>query len=308
MPLTTTHYNHPENGNPSEFLARCLVEALPYIVGFRGKTIVIKIGGSFMESTEGKQALIKDIALLQLLGMKVVVVHGGGKEISARLERRGIETRFECGYRVTCEETMEEVEMTLSGKIGKELVMMLNQSGIRAAGINGKDGMLLRANRMTLQTQYGPRDIGQVGEVDALDPHILTLFMDSNYIPVVSPIGFDETGETFNLNADVVAAAVAKALSAEKLILMTDVDGVYTDFKNRSGFISRMTLLECGDLLAGRATLAGMAPKLECAIDAITGGVTSVHILNGGTPHSLLMEIFSKDGIGTVIEKGAHTW
>lgn len=278
-----------------------LIEAVPYILGLKQKVVVVKMGGSFLEHLEGKDAFIQDISLLQLLGMKVIVVHGGGKEISARLSRLGLESVFESGYRVTSDETMDEVEMTLSGRIGKELVLKLNRSGVKAAGINGKDGLLIHARKKYMTSPEGPIDIGQVGDVEAINPEIIKMLLSNDYIPVVSPIGYDQDGNTYNINADAVASALAGALKAEKLILMTDVDGVYLDYPKEESFKSLLSQSECIEILKENTNLKGMGPKLECALEALSSGVKSIHIINGSVPHSLLIEIFSDKGIGTMI-------
>lgn len=278
-----------------------LIEAVPYILGFRQKVMVVKMGGSFIEHEAGKAAFIEDIALLSLLGMKVIIVHGGGKEISARLNRLGLQSKFESGYRVTSEEVMDEVEMTLSGRIGKELVLKLNQSGVKAAGINGKDGLLIKAVRKVLTRDNETVDLGQVGDVEAINPEIIKMLVSNDYIPVVSPIGYDELGNTYNINADDVAAAIAGALEAEKLILMTDVDGVYLDYPNPESFQSKLDMKACKSILENDKNLGGMGPKLNCALDALASGVHSVHLINGSVAHSLLLEIFSDSGVGTMI-------
>ncbi len=280
-----------------------LIEAVPYILGLKQKVIVVKMGGSFLEHQAGKDAFIQDISLLQLLGMKVIIVHGGGKEISARLDRLGLESVFESGYRVTSDEAMDEVEMTLSGRIGKELVLKLNQSGVKATGINGKDGLLINARKKYLEGTDGLIDLGQVGDVAQINPEIIEMLLANDYIPVVSPIGYDQEGNTYNINADAVAAAIAGALRSEKLMLMTDVNGVYLDYPNESSFKSQLSKAECEAILKDNLELKGMGPKLECALEALSADVKSVHIINGSVAHSLLTEIFSDKGIGTMITK-----
>lgn len=280
-----------------------LIEAVPYILGLKQKVIVVKMGGSFLEHQEGKDAFIQDISLLQLLGMKVILVHGGGKEISARLDRLGLESVFESGYRVTSDEAMDEVEMTLSGRIGKELVLKLNQSGVKATGINGKDGLLINARKKYLEGPDGLIDLGQVGDVAQINPEIIEMLLANDYIPVVSPIGYDQEGNTYNINADAVASAIAGALKSEKLILMTDVNGVYLDYPNEASFKSQLSQAACEALLKDSIELKGMGPKLECALEALAADVKSVHIINGSVAHSLLTEIFSDKGIGTMITK-----
>lgn len=274
-----------------------LIESIPYIQRFRDKTVVIKLGGSLADSPEGRRAILQDIVLLSLVGMKIVLVHGGGKEISARLDRMGIESEFVGGYRVTGDAAITEVEMVLTGRINTELTLLLNNGGIKAVGISGKDGGWLKATKKWV----ADGDIGHVGEVANVDPTLINLLMSGGYTPVISPIGHDREGKTFNLNADDVASAVATAVGAEKLILMTDVDGIYKNYPDPESFVSKLNLDEAKALL--QIVKGGMIPKLTCAVNALENGVHSVHLLNGSTPHSLLVEVFSDSGIGTMIEK-----
>jgi acetylglutamate kinase len=278
-----------------------LVEALPLILHYKDKVIVVKMGGSFIESLEGKAAFIEDVALLKLLGMKVIVVHGGGNEISARLSRLGLESIFQEGYRVTSVEAMDEVEMTLSGRIGKELVLKLNRCGVKAIGVSGKDGMLIEAQKKYLKHSATSLDLGQVGDVAKINPQMLQMFLENDYIPVVSPIGYDSLGNTYNINADSVAAGIAVHLKAEKLVLMTDVNGVYLDYPKEESFRSCLTSTACRLLLEDSSSLRGMGPKLECALQAVEQGVSCVNIINGSTKHSLLMEMMSNEAVGTQI-------
>lgn len=278
-----------------------LVEALPFMLRYKGKVIVVKMGGSFIESEDGKAAFIEDVAFLRLLGMKVIVVHGGGKEISARLSRLGLESIFKEGYRVTSVEAMDEVEMTLSGRIGKELVLKLNNCGVKAIGVSGKDGMLIEAQKKYLKHSETSVDLGQVGDVAKINPEMLQMFLENDYIPVVAPIGYDRMGNTYNINADSVAASIAVHVKAEKLILMTDVNGVYLDYPKEESFRSHLTSEACRLLLEDSSELTGMGPKLECALQAVEQGVACVSIINGSTKHSLLAEMMSNEDIGTKI-------
>lgn len=280
----------------SDFVS-VLIESIPYIQKFRDKTAVIKLGGSLADSQEGRKAILQDIVLLNLIGMRIVLVHGGGKEISARLDRMGIESEFVGGYRVTGDAAITEVEMVLTGRVNTELTLLLNNGGIHAVGISGKDGGWIKA----IQKKVDDGDIGHVGEVSSVDPTLINLLMNGGYTPVISPIGYDVDGKTFNLNADDVASAVATAVGAEKLVLMTDVDGIYRNFPDPDSFISKLKLDDAKELL--KSVKGGMIPKLKCAINAIESGVHTVHLLNGSTPHSLLIEVFSNSGVGTMVEK-----
>lgn len=269
-----------------------LLEALPYIKRFHGKVVVVKYGGSAMRKLESQKAFIEDIVLLKYTGMKPVVVHGGGPEITQMLKKLEIEPVFKNGLRVTDERTLEVVEMVLAGKINKDIVMALNKKGGKAVGISGKDGELIVAER---ETMYG--DIGYVGRIVRVNPELLLSLLNEGYIPVVSPVASGIDGETFNVNADTAAAEIAISLNAEKLILLTDVDGIIKDGK----ILSYLTATEAEKLLEDGTVTGGMIPKLRCSLKAIENGVHSVHIINGGVAHSLLLEIFSDEGIGTMI-------
>lgn len=286
------------------FIPEYLIEAVPYIIRFKGKTFVVKMGGSFMEDQAAMQALYEDFVVLSLLGIKIVIVHGGGKAINERLKLHGVESKFVGGYRYTDALTMDVVEMTLSGSIGKDIVFNLQQAGLKAVGLNGKDGHLMKAAPKSIQTADGVLDLGFVGDVESVQTDLLKLLVDQNYIPVVSPIGYDDAGHTYNINADSAASAVAGALAAEKLILMTDVDGIYRDYPDKDTLIKTMDLRACHAFCDSGALKGGMIPKLECAISAITEGVKAVHMINGAWKHSLLTEVFSIEGIGTMITGG----
>ncbi|PLV60389.1 acetylglutamate kinase [Thermotoga sp. KOL6] len=271
-----------------------LLEALPYIKEFYGKTFVVKFGGSAMKLEKAKKAFIQDIILLKYTGIKPIIVHGGGPAISQMMKELGIEPVFKNGHRVTDERTMEIVEMVLVGKVNKDIVMNINLHGGRAVGVCGKDSKLIVAER---ETKYG--DIGYVGRVKKINPEILHALIENDYIPVIAPVGIGEDGFSYNINADTVAAEIAKSLMAEKLILLTDVDGVL-----RNGeLVSTLTPEEAERLIEDGTVTGGMIPKLECAISAVRGGVSAVHIINGGMEHAILLEIFSKKGIGTMIKE-----
>jgi len=277
-----------------EKMASVLLEALPYIREFYGKVFVIKFGGSNLKLNGSKEAFIQDIILLKYTGIKPVVVHGGGPEITNLMKQLGVEPTFKNGYRVTDEKTMEIVEMVLVGKINKDLVMNLNLHGGKAVGLSGKDAQLIVAER---ETKYG--DIGLVGRIKKVNPEILLTLIANDYIPVIAPVGFGEDGLSYNINADIVAAEIAKSLGAEKLILLTDVDGVLKDGK----VISELTVEEAEKLIEDGVVTGGMIPKLECAVAALMGGVKAVHIINGGVEHAILLEVFSREGIGTMIKR-----
>ena len=278
-----------------------LIEALPYIKNFQGKTFVIKYGGSIMENQEGKHALIEDIALLSHLGIHCIIIHGGGKEINMRLKRLGIETEFKEGYRVTSEEAIDEVEMVLSGRINKELIHLLNTSGVKAVGLNGKDAGLIRANQKFIEIEDELHDIGHVGEIEAINPEIVEILLEKGIVPVISPIGFDDRGKTYNINADDVAAAISSEIFAEKLILITDVPGVLKEVTDPESLISKLHVNDLDSLMEDGTFAGGMIPKMHCVKKALCGGTQSVHILNGQLSHCVLLEVFTNDGIGTMV-------
>lgn len=277
-----------------------LIEALPYIMKFRDRIFVFKYGGSIIENQENKMAFIEDVSLLLHLGMKVIIVHGGGKHISRRLEEKGIDSHFHKGYRVTSESAISEVEMVLSGHINKDLTLQFNNFGIEAIGINGKDAGLIKATKKVIDESY---DIGHVGDVEKINTVFLKRLMDQGYLPIISPIGFDNQGVTYNINADDVASMIAQSMEAEKLFLISDVDGIYRDMEDPSSFISRITVDEAFELLDEGILTGGMIPKINSCIDSIRNGVKSVHIINGSIAHSVLLEVFTDDGIGTMIEE-----
>ncbi|MCR4595476.1 MAG: acetylglutamate kinase [Lachnospiraceae bacterium] len=278
--------------------AETLIEALPYIQEFNRKIIVVKYGGSAMSNEELQHNVIKDVTLLKLVGFKPIIVHGGGKEISRWVGRVGKESEFVNGLRVTDAETMEIAEMVL-GKVNKNLVRMVEELGVRAVGISGKDGGLLKVTKKFSDGQ----DIGYVGEVTDVDPKILFDLLEKDFLPIVAPIGIDENFDTYNINADDAACAVAKAVGANKLAFLTDVEGLYKDINDKSSFISRITADQVDRLIEEGWIGGGMLPKLNNCTDAIRAGVNNVHILDGRLPHCLLLEIFTDEGIGTAIIK-----
>lgn len=276
--------------------AETLVEALPYIRDFNNKIVVVKYGGSAMLDRELEESMMKDVALLKLIGMHPVIVHGGGKEISKWVALSGKESEFVEGLRVTDEETMEIAEMVL-GKVNKHLVAMIEHLGVKAAGISGKDGATIKVDKKLVSG----KDIGYVGQVKDVDTELINTLLDNDFIPVIAPIGLDDEYNTYNINADDAACAVAVALGAEKLAFMTDIEGVCMDPEDKSTFISILTLDEANKMIDDGYIGGGMLPKLRNCIDAVKNGVGRVHILNGRKQHCLLLEFFTKKGIGTAI-------
>ena len=276
--------------------AAVLVEALPYIQKFNRKVIVVKYGGSAMVDENLKKSVISDVTLLKLVGFKPIIVHGGGKEISKWVGKVGKEPEFINGLRVTDEETMEIAEMVL-GRVNKSLVSMVESLGVKAIGISGKDGGLLKVKK-----KYSDgKDIGYVGEISEVDPQILFDMMEKDFLPIICPVGLDDDFNTYNINADDAACAVARAVGANKLAFLTDIEGLYRDFNDKSSLISEIKVSEAKELIAGGTIGGGMLPKLSNCIDAIEAGVSRVHIIVGRIPHSILMEIFSDRGVGTAI-------
>lgn len=278
--------------------AEVLIEALPYIQRFNRKIIVVKYGGSAMVDEELKRRVIQDVTLLKLVGFKPIIVHGGGKEISSMLKRLGKESEFKNGLRVTDEETMEIAEMVL-GKVNKSLVQLVESLGVRAIGVSGKDGALLKVKKKYADGE----DIGFVGEVTEVNGQILLDLLEKDFLPIVCPIGLDDDFNTYNINADDAACAIAQAMKVEKLAFLTDIEGVYKDPKDPETLISELTTSEAEKLMDEGYIGGGMLPKLQNCIDAINSGVSRVHILDGRIPHCLLLEIFTKKGIGTAILK-----
>jgi acetylglutamate kinase len=279
--------------------AELLIEALPYIRAFQGKTLVIKYGGAAMEQADLKEQFAKDVLLLRLVGIRPVIVHGGGPQIGTLMKRLGKEPRFVGGMRVTDEETVEIVEMVLVGKINKEIVGLINLHGGRAVGLSGKDASLLRARRRMHKMPDGTSaDIGLVGEVEAVNPEPIRLLEEGGFIPVIAPVGVGAGGETYNINADLVAGDVAAALLAEKLIHLTDVTGINGE---DGRLVSTLTKREAERLIKAGVIDGGMLPKVESSLRALTGGAQKAHIIDGRVPHAILLEVLTKEGIGTEI-------
>ena len=276
--------------------AEVLIEALPYIQRFNRKVIVVKYGGSAMVDEELKRNVIKDVVLLKLVGFKPIIVHGGGKDISRWVGKVGKEAKFVNGLRVTDKETMEIAEMVL-GKVNKELVTLVESLGVKAIGISGKDGGLLKVNKKLSQGQ----DIGYVGEIKEVNPAILNELLEKDFLPIVCPVGLGDDFATYNINADDAACAIARAMKAEKLAFLTDIEGVYRDPEDTSSLISELFVNEAKALIENGNVGGGMIPKLQNCIDAIESGVNRVHILDGRIQHCLLLEIFTNKGIGTAI-------
>ena len=278
--------------------AEVLIEALPYIQRFNRKIIVVKYGGSAMIDEELKKSVIEDVVLLKLVGFKPIIVHGGGKEISRWVSKVGMETQFVNGLRVTDADTMELAEMVLS-KVNKELVAKVQSLGVKAAGISGKDGGLL-----TVKKKYSDgQDIGFVGEVTKVDTEIITDLLEKDFLPIVFPVGMDSEFNTYNINADDAASAIATALKAEKLAFLSDVEGVRLDPEDPESVISELYIPEAEELIDSGIVAGGMLPKIQNCIDALNKGVSRVHIMDGRIPHSLLLEIFTNKGTGTALLK-----
>ena len=275
-------------------IARVLTEALPYIRRFAGKTLVVKYGGNAMKDDSMIASFARDIVLMKLVGMNPVVVHGGGPQIGAHLDRLGKKSEFVEGMRVTDGETMDVVEMMLGGLVNKAVVSAINQQGGRAVGLTGKDGGLIRARRMLIKGQ----DIGQVGEVEKIDPRVVSHLEHGGFIPVIAPIGVGEQGEAYNINADIVAGKLATVLAAEKLILLTNTQGL---LDREGGVLTGLTVPQVEGLIADGTIHGGMLPKIRCALDAVSSGVRTAHIIDGRVQHSVLLELFTDQGIGTLI-------
>jgi acetylglutamate kinase len=282
--------------------AGVLAEALPYIKGFHGKTIVVKYGGNAMTDEHLKQCFARDVVLLKLVGMNPVVVHGGGPQIESLLARVGKKGEFVQGMRVTDAETMDLVEMVLGGQVNKEIVNLINQHGGKAVGLTGKDGNFIRAKKLLMENKDAPGDlidIGQVGDIVSIDPSLIALLDSGAFIPVIAPIGVGSEGETYNINADVVAGKIAEVLKAEKLVLLTNTPGVL----DQSGkLITGITPKQIDDMVADGTLSGGMLPKISSALDAARGGVKGVHIIDGRVEHALLLEILTDEGVGTLIK------
>ncbi len=286
-------------------IARVLSEALPYIRRFQGKTLVIKYGGNAMVDDALKEGFARDIVLMKLVGMNPVVVHGGGPQIGNMLTQLGKESRFVEGMRVTDSETMDVVEMVLGGLVNKEIVNLINSHGGRAVGLTGKDGDLIRARKLTF-TRTAPEmnapeivDIGHVGEVASIDPAVVDMLVQGDFIPVIAPIGVGDDGQSYNINADLVAGRLAETLSAEKLILLTNTPGL---LDKESKLLTGLDARQVEALIADGTIHGGMLPKIRCALDAVQAGVRSAHIIDGRVEHAVLLELFTDEGVGTLIK------
>jgi acetylglutamate kinase len=285
-------------------IAQVLTEALPYIQRFIGKTIVVKFGGNAMVDPLLHESFARDVVLMKLVGMNPVVVHGGGPQIGALLEKLNIRTKFVDGMRVTDAQTMDVVEMVLGGSVNKEIVSSINRNGGKAIGVTGKDGQMIRAHKLKV-TRHSPEldapeiiDIGHVGEVDQIDTEVLNVILESNFIPVIAPIGVGEDGSTYNINADLVAGKLAEVMRAEKLMLLTNVAGL---LDKNGEILTGLTTGQVDGLIADGTISGGMLPKIRCALDAVKTGVTSAHIVDGRVPHAVLLETFTDEGMGTLI-------
>ena len=284
-------------------IAKVLTESLPYIQKFTGRTVVVKYGGNAMVDEALKQSFARDIVLMKLVGINPIVVHGGGPQIGSLLERLNIESSFVDGLRVTDSQTMDVVEMVLGGLVNKEIVSLLNKNQGKAVGISGKDGNLIRAKKLTIKRKGSKRadetiDIGQVGEVVSINTEILDVMKDSDFIPVIAPIGTDINGASYNINADSVAGEIASVLGAEKLILLTNIAGV---LDKQGNVLTGLSIKQVDALIANKTIHAGMLPKVECALNAVRKGVTSATIVDGRVEHAVLLEIFTDEGVGTLI-------
>ncbi len=279
--------------------AQTLTEALPFIQKFFGKTVVIKYGGSALVNPEIKETIIKDIVLMKMVGMRPVIVHGGGPDINEFLDRLKIESEFINGLRVTDEQTMEVAEMVLSGKVNKQIVTDIELQGVKAVGISGKDGGTVKAEKICKDGI----DYGNVGEIKAVDPTLLQSLLNADFIPVIAPVGKDEKGVSYNINADYMAVAIAGAIKAEKLVFLTDVSGVMRDIKDPDSILSFIKAEEVSGLIKDGIISGGMIPKVECCMQAVEKGVGNVHILDGRLQHCLILELFTPEGIGTMIQK-----
>ena len=284
-------------------VARVLSEALPYIRRFRDKTVVIKYGGNAMVDAELKQSFARDVVLMKTVGINPVVVHGGGPQIGNLLERLGKESQFVSGMRVTDSETMDVVEMVLGGLVNKEIVNMINRHGGSAVGLTGKDGDLIRARKLTIASTDdagGPNSIaiGHVGEVESIDVSVVDMLVHGNFIPVIAPIGVGEDGHSYNINADLVAGKVAEVLRAEKLILLTNTKGLLS---KEGDLLTGLSTARVDELIADGTIHGGMLPKIRCALEAVRGGVVSSHIIDGRVKHAVMVELFTDEGIGTLI-------
>jgi len=290
-------------------IADVLIEALPYIQRFKGKTVVVKFGGNAMVDEELKQSFARDIVLMKLVGMNPIVVHGGGPQIGQLLARLGKTTGFVDGMRITDSETMDVVEMVLGGLVNKEIVNLINRNGGKAVGLTGKDGDFIRAKKIHLK-KSAPEvlaseiiDLGYVGEVASIDPAVVDMLGRSDFIPVIAPIGVGDDGRSYNINADLVAGKIAEVLKAEKLILLTNTAGILDKQEN---LLTGLSIKDIDDLIEDGTISGGMIPKTRCATDALNGGVNSVHIIDGRVEHAVLLELFTDQGVGTLLLRAAR--
>jgi len=290
--------------NKAGNIAQVLTEALPYIQKFTGKTVVVKFGGNAMINDELKNSFARDVVLMKLVGMNPIVVHGGGPQIGELLERLNIKSEFVDGMRVTDTETMDVVEMVLGATVNKDIVNLLNHNGGKAIGLTGKDGQLIKAKKMSVQRQTpdmsAPEiiDIGHVGSVESIDTSVINMLLNSDCIPVIAPIGVDKQGNSYNINADLVAGALAQALDAEKLMLLTNVAGLQD---KQGNILTGLSSDQVQALIADGTISGGMLPKIQCALDAVNDGVSTAHIIDGRVNHAVLLEIFTDSGVGTLI-------
>ena len=279
--------------------AQVLIDALPYIREFNGNTVVIKYGGSAMLDPNINETIVQDIVMLKLVGLKPIIVHGGGPEINSMLKRLDIQSEFINGLRVTTKETMEVVEMVLAGKVNKQIVEMISRQGGCPVGITGKDGKMIRAKKI----EKDGVDLGFVGDIVKVNTRLLKSLIDNSFIPIIAPIGSDDEGNTYNINADYAAVAIAAAMNAEKLVFLTDVEGVLKDKDDPNSLISFLSDQEAKQYIENGVIAGGMIPKVECCMEAIEKGVSMVHILDGRIKHALVLEIYTPNGIGTMMYK-----
>ena len=285
-------------------IARVLTEALPYIQRFTGKTVVVKYGGSVMGDPELQESFARDVVLMKLVGINPIVVHGGGPQIGELLEKLGIKSEFVDGMRITDSATMDVVEMVLGASVNKEIVSAINRNGGKAIGVTGKDGQMIRARKLSVTRDspdlHAPEiiDIGHVGEVEQIDIEVLDMIQGSNFIPVIAPIGVGKDGSSYNINADLVAGKLAEVLQAEKLMLLTNVAGL---LDNDGEILTGLSTTQVDELIGDGTIQGGMLPKIRCALEAVKGGVSSAHIIDGRVPHAVLLEVFTDDGVGTLI-------
>ncbi len=295
--------NHKPDHDQHHRIAHVLIESLPYIQKFQGKTVIVKYGGNAMTDDQLKHCFAQDIVLMKLVGINPIVVHGGGPQIGNLLEKLGKTTEFVDGMRVTDRETMDVVEMVLGGLVNKEIVNLINQHGGRAVGLTGKDGDFIRAKKINMQKNAPEKaseiiDLGHVGEVASIDPAVVDMLGQSDFIPIIAPIGVGEDGRSYNINADLVAGKIAEVLKAEKLILLTNTAGIL-DKQNQ--LLTGLSINDIADLTADGTIAGGMIPKTHCAADALRSGVKSVHIIDGRVEHALLLELFTDQGVGTLL-------